>query len=229
MKQISFDELTASLRIFNHVSDTVNRHLVDTSRTPSYYAQKALNEIRDMISANRWIMFPDVHFSTLREAASAPVPNVYVAFNRNIIEDDGQGKVNGVIGLSFNNSGAMDWLWQLFRRRSNTQAFMNILNVLDVDWKFEVSQKIKLNHQDSAPIYEQQNEFPAASVTALEIQSSIESSDANLPQHEDDYNDLGIVLNAITMAGVFKYTNVASFDEDVKKIFDLFFRILSLR
>jgi len=214
MKRLSSDELITALRIFNRVVSIVAK------KHANYHRKKTLGEIKDFVSTNRWIMFPDAAIPSLRDGVNMPVPNVYVSFD-DVIEDNKAGQVNGGIGMTFGNGGAMQWLWQLFKRKSNTAKFMTILNSLDDEWEVNIEHKIHTDYHAAVPDYETLFSFTATTVTAQEIQDTILAADNHLPH--------GNVVNAITIVTVRKATTIGSFDADVLQVFDLFFRVLSLR
>ncbi len=225
MTRITEDELVAALRIFNRTVDII------AQTHQGYHGRKNLGIIKNFLSSNRWIMFPIANVHSLREAVQLPVPNVFISFHDGEFMDNGDGRAQACIGLSFNNEYAMDWLYELLERR-NVARFMGMLNSMDKSWRTEITQKIKLNHKDSAPIYQQQTEFPVETVSPKDIADALEESDNNLPRYHDEYDENGIsgtILNAISIVAVYKYTDVSNFDRDVQQIFDLFFRVLSLR
>ena len=214
MQRLTQNELQAAKRIYNRVNDLTN----------NYYGKKTADIVKDFVSSNRWIMFPVNNVTSLREGASHPVPNVFISFE-DIIVDDQNGKVNGWIGLTYNNSESMLWLHDILCPQK-AEHFLKILNGLTSDWIVEISQKIKTNFQDNTPKYHQAVQpINATTATVAAIKTSIKNSDTQLPKRGDDY-DSEPVLNAITMVSVLKETNVHTFDSDVKNVFELFFKVL---
>jgi hypothetical protein len=221
MKRLTQDELESVHRIFNRVVSIVgNKH-------KGYHTKKTLEDSREFVSGNRWIMFPVANIMSLREGVESPTPNVYISFPDEIT-DDGKGNViDGWIGLTYNNSGAMVWLNQLLTKR-NSSAFLKIVNDLNQDWTVEVSKKIKLNHRDTVPVYETVTREPADKATLQSITNSIKLSDSAL-YHRDSIHPDGIVQWSITNFQFWKGTVTDTFQDDVVKCFDTFFAALNLR
>jgi len=220
MKLLTPDELIVALRIFNRVVGIVEK------QNQNYHKKKILGEIKDFVSRNRWIMFPVGNILSLREGVDSPTPNIYMSFH-NDIQDDGMGRVNGWIGLTFGNNGAMQWLEQLLSKK-NVYNFMAILNSLNKDWSVEITQKIKTNYFEATPNYEPYITFKAADVTAGEIKSNIIKSNKTLPLIGVDHKT-GPVIAASTIVTAWKETTELKCDDDVENAFKLFFKVLSLR
>ena len=217
MKRLTQNELTAAHRIYNRVNDLIQ----------NYYGKRSLDTVHKFVSENRWVMFPEYHLESLREAVTYPVPNVYISFPDGEIKCDKDGKVEGWIGLTFNNSESMLWLAQILKIK-NAPFFISILNGMGRPWLVEIQQKIKTNYKDNTPLYDTMQEYDPAVVTAKDIKEAVTMSNVCLPKPQQLYHDEP-VLWAVTVFSMSKRIHQESFDQDVKSAFDLFFRILSLR
>ena len=100
MHNLSHDEVSATHRIFNHVESVIG----------PYYGRKSRMEAKKYVSKNRWIMFPEYHILSLREGAELPIPNVFVHFPDETVQDNGSGLIDGTLGLTYHNVQAMQWL-----------------------------------------------------------------------------------------------------------------------
>lgn len=214
MRRLSNDELIAALRIFNRTTNIVRK------THPNYHGKKFLHDIKNYVSSNRWIMFPVANVTSREEGVNSPTPNVSMAFMNGCITDNTVGQAETTMGLVFGNNGAMQWLWQILRKPSNTNSFMELLNGLNDAWKVSIDHKIHYDFFGEAPTYETMHSYLAPTITADDIRSGITSSDNSRPTG---------VLNVITIFQVYKESIPESFDADVIKIFDLFFKVLSLR
>jgi hypothetical protein len=213
MKRLTQEEISATHRIFNHVESLIG----------PYYGRKTVDEAKEYVSANRWIMFPAFNITSLREGTTYPIPNVFVSFE-NEVRDNRTGQVDGWIGVTCNNSDAMLWLKDTLRKKS--PYLMNILNNIGDEWSVEIQQKIKTDYYESTPYYETIQEFKPSIVTPDDINAGIDMSNKHLPQQGDSYKQSHSVLSAITVFTVLKTTTIRTFDDDVKKAFDLFFKMI---
>jgi len=217
MKRLTKEELTAAHLIYNRVS-----HL-----TQNYYGNRTQDVVHKFVSENRWVMFPEYHFGSLREAVTYPVPNVYISFPNGVVTSDLVGRVDGWIGLTFNNAESMLWLNEILRVR-NADFFISVLKGMDLPWLVEVQQKIKTNYKDNTPRYETIHKCDAPYVSAEFIKEAVMQSNEKLPKVGEYYQDEP-VLWAVTVFSVSKKITTVDFDPSVERAFELFFRILSLR
>lgn len=217
MQKLTKDEINATHRIFNHVNELNN----------GYYGHKTVNEAKKFVSQNRWIMFPVYNVPSLREGATFPAPNVYIAFYDDDISAHSNGRTDGWIGLTYGNTESMLWLGDILRKK-NISYFINNINILGSGWIVSIDQKIKTNFQDNTPVYRNISQFDTHIVIADDIKKAISASNADLIKQGEFYNN-EIVLWCVTIFSVIKETKVMEFDNDIKSIFDLFIKVLSLR
>jgi len=221
MTRLTQDELKATQRIFNHVNDLCG----------NYFGRKTFGEIRLFVSLNRWIMFPVFNVGSLKEGASYPAPNIYVAF-RNGIVDDGNGRADSWVGVTYNNKESMLWLDTVLKV-NNAPFFINTINALDSDWKISIDQKTKTTFKDNTPEYRTIDSFEAKSVTVDDIKTGITKSNSMLFQPGDDYpfpdGHFEEVIGCVSTFNVSIWSTADTFDRYSKEAFDLFMRILTLR
>lgn len=221
MTRLTQDELKAAQRIFNNVNTLCG----------NYFGRKTIGEIQKFVSLNRWIMFPVFNVGSLREGASYPAPNIYVAFDGDIV-DDGKGHAESEIGVTYNNTESMLWLDRVLKV-NNAPFFISTLNGLGPDWGVNISQKIKTTFKDNTPEYRTIETFDASTVTIDDIKKGISKSNSMLLQSGDDYpfpdGHLEPVIWCVTIFNVSINSGVNTFDRYSKEAFDLFMRILTLR
>ena len=217
MKRLTESEVEATHRIFNHVDNI----------SEAYYGKKTQNQAKKFVSQNRWIMFPVHNVTSLREGTMFPAPNVYVSFDGEEVADDGDGRVNGWVGVTYNNTESMTWLGEVLKYK-NASLFTESIQSLGPNWIAFVEQKIKTNYQDNTPIYKTIKKFDAESVTALDIQNAIKLSNGHLLRPGDDYEGEP-VLWCVTVFSVCRHVSEATFDQEVKVAFDFFVNALNLR
>jgi len=217
MKRLSSQELSAAHRIFRRVDNI----------SGGYYGYRTEAQVKKYVSQNRWIMFPVYNVPSLREGATFPAPNVYISFNRDEIKDNGDGQVNGWVGVTYNNVEAMLWLREILRVR-NAPYFINTLNALSQGWHVYSGHKIKTNYKDNTPVYNNIETIDARTVDITGIKSALKKSDGTTLQQGMTY--LGEpVIWCVSVLNASIETNESKFDKDVKEAFDLFIRVLSLR
>jgi len=216
MKRLTKQEIVVTNRIFNHTDDI----------SDGYYGQKTIAATKGFVSQNYWIMFPVFNVNSLREGATFPTPNVYISFADDEIKDDNEGRVDGRVGVTYGNVDSMKWLGEVLRVK-NAPYFIKTLNAME-GWSVNVYQKIKTNFRDNTPIYKVMESFDAKDVTAMEIKTAIKNSNDNLLKVGDTY-DGELILWCVTVFSVEVQTSADDFDEKMKKAFDLFIRVLSLR
>ena len=221
MQRLSQEELNATYRIYNHVEELVG----------PYYGHKTHDDIEDFASLNRWIMFPKNGITNLREGTMYPLPNVFVSTDP-LLEDDGAGRVNGWVGFTYHNVDAMLAFYEMLRRPSKKLALRNVLISLDTDWSIEIQRKTKTDFKESTPLYDTFKAFKSPEIFQEDvdlIKKAIIDSNKTLLQFGDDYPETGNpVLWSVTVFTVIKKTTVATFDADIKKAFDSFFRLLDI-
>lgn len=219
MQKITPYELSAACRIFRQVDLLIDK----------YYGRKIEAQIKDYISANRWIMFPDRGITSLREGVSFPLPNVYISFKNDEISDNGKGRTNGYTGFTYHNKDAMLWLRQILRLKSKNNQFIDILRDFGDEWIIDISHKTKVDYYEAIPRYSTFATAAPSTVTAEEIQQYIEDSDNNLLFPGDILHDGHPVKSDITVFSVSKDITEDTFDNDIKKVFGLFLKALNLK
>lgn len=221
MRKLSQSELESTHRIFNHVDEIVN-----------YYGHKTIDETALFVSTNRWIMFPVRGIESLREGTNLPVPNVFVGKGdpEENIDDDGNGRMTGWIGLTFHNSAAMSHLDYILKRpRTKGTVFLRCVQGLSDDWSVDVTHKIKTGYEKSTPHYKVFRSLIPSKSSLDSIHQALIDSDQSLPGLGDVFEDNGLGINGrITVFSLEKETNPGSFDRDVKEIFDIFLRMIEL-
>jgi hypothetical protein len=217
MKRISQEEYSATHRIFNHVERLVG----------PYYGRKSIDQAMEYVSANRWIMFPVNGITSLRDGTVYPMPNVFIYRDDELL-DNGQGKMDGCIGVTYHNVEAMIAFRDMLKRKST--QLLNILSGFSDDWSVEIQHKTKTDCVDSVPNYNTFRAFKPSGLTADIIRNAIDDSDSSLPEKGTPYCRTGNpILWSVTIFVVVKPVTVETFDADVKKIFDVFFRLLDCR
>ena len=216
MRKLSSQELAATHRIYNHVDSVVN-----------YYGRKTLDETALFVSENRWIMFPVLGIDSLREGATSPVPNVFVCMDGDDIDDDGQGKSTGGIGLTYHNVAAMAQLGSIFKRpRTRGSVLMAAIHGLSDDWQVRVEHKISSDAPGSVPHYDLFRSQKPSKTTLDSLKKALEDSDKALPRKDDICKFSGNpILWAVTILVISKETDPTTFDVDAKEIFDIFLRL----
>jgi hypothetical protein len=218
MQRINQDEYDATHRIFNNVERIVG----------PYYGRRTWDETARFVSENRWIMFPVSNVESLRDGTVYPLPNVFVSAWPEI-QDDGAGRVNGWLGFTYHNVGAMEALYSIIdpRRRNRHLPFLNILSSLD--FPIEIQRKTKTDSPNSTPRYEPFQQLDPSTVTTNQIMDAIEESNRTLLRQGDPYPESGNpVIWSVTIFTVIKETVPATFDEDIKNAFGAFQQLLSL-
>ena len=234
MKRISKNELSAAHRIFNRV-DRISG---------GYYGHQTLGQVKEYISENRWVMFPECSFGSLRVGVNMPYPNVFVSFESGEITDDasfslgpceyrsdydGGGRMNEYIGLTYHNTWAMEWLREILDSRAYSGTFIRGLNDLGEDWNVEIQQKIRINYPKAIPSYRTMHPpFNAATVKVKDIQEALIDSDKNLLIKDLDEFKGDPVLGCITVFVVMRKTSFNDFDRDADVAFRLFTKAMSL-
>jgi hypothetical protein len=220
MRSISQSEGSAAHRIFNHVDEL-----------RPYHGHKTLDQALEYVSLNRWIMFPVKGINSLREGTDCPMPNVFVAFDDEVIQDDGTGKVTeGFMGVTFHNVSSMVNFDEILKRKSKSQKFMEILRSFHDDWSIEIQRKTSTNCPGSTPQYDVfEPVFKPSQVTVPQLINARRSSDQTLLQFGDTYPITGNpVMWSVTIFTITKETNQGVFDADIMQCFDAFFKLLIL-
>jgi hypothetical protein len=218
MQRLNQAELSATHRIFN---------LVELLIGP-YYGHQTLDITKEYVSGNKWIMFPEKSVQSLREGANFPTPNIFISFDEGKdIQDDSTGKVNGNIGLTYHNVEAMIWLDSTLKRKSKGTTLVNLINNLGPDWVLEIQHKIKTNSPDSVPRYSTYDTLNTSTVTREQIRQCIADSNQSLLRAGDTYSGNPVLWN-VTVFVLYKQITEATFNIDVKKAFDLFFKALTI-
>jgi len=219
MQRIAQDEFNATHRIFNNVERIIG----------PYYGRITRNETAMFVSENRWIMFPVNNVESLRDGTVYPLPNVFVSVEDKI-QDDGAGRVNGWLGFTYHNVDAMKALYSIIdpRRPSRHQPFLNIIS--NLGFPVEIQRKTKTDCPNSTPHYETFGPpFEPSIVTANQILDAIRESDRTLLRKDDIYSETGTpVIWSVTIFTAIKETVAATFDEDIKNVFDAFRQLLLL-
>jgi len=220
MKNINPDESDAACRIFRHVNQLAGQ----------YYPRKTVGQIVGYVSANKWIMFPDVAVKSIEEGKEIPYPNVYNSFLDQEVVDNGKGQIDGYVGLTYHNVPAMIWLKQILRSPSKSAEFINILKSFGDEWEVSIIHKTKVGQQDTIPRYKEFEKAVPSTVTAKYLQDTIKESDNFLLHRGDSYPDDGSpVIWSVTVFTIGKETEVNTFDDDVRKVFELFMKALNLK
>lgn len=219
MRRLSSQELASAHRIYNHVDKIVN-----------YYGHKTLDEVAQFVSENRWIMFPVLGIDSLREGTTSPVPNIYVSREDEII-DDGHGRTDGYVGLTYHNVEAMAHLWDILKYpiKKGSVLLREIKNLND-DWSVSVVHKISSDAPGSLPHYKTFRWQKPSNTSLDSIKQNLMDSDQALPRKGDICTMSGNpILWAVTIFTIDKPTVPSSFDVDVKEIFDVFLKLHALK
>jgi hypothetical protein len=172
-------------------------------------------------------MFPVNGIDSLREGTVYPLPNVFIS-REDEIRDDGNGKLDCYAGVTYHNVDAMLSFRDLLKRRST--QLINILSGFPDDWSVEVLRKTETDCPGSVPRYDIFRSFKPSSLAVNDIKKAINDSDNTLLRRGDPYPGSGNpVLWSVTIFSVCKEVTINSFDQDVKKAFDIFFRLLSCK
>lgn len=217
MKRLAQSELDATYRIFSHVNQLVG----------GYYGHKTRQKIEKFASRNRWIMFPVYNADSLREGTGLPVPNIYVSFDDEI-QDDGSGRADSWIGVSYGNSNAMLWLRDILRRKKRASSFIGLVNSMGSDWEVNTIHKIHTNYWGSTPIYKKVNGVLADVATITGIQQGISDGD-KCRMKPGTLLDGDQVTSCVTTLSIEGEATPESFDQDIKNLFAFFTAILSLK
>lgn len=211
-RRLTQDEFSATHRIFSHVETLVG----------PYYGWRPLNETMKYVSSNKWIMFPDKGIDSLREGTELPVPNIFLSFE-DMVEDDGNGRANGWMGVTYNNVDAMVGLRDLLRRKMKSRALTSLLSGLGRGWSIEIQHKTSTDCPDSAPHYSTVQAFPPSGVTTTLLRKAIATGDASNLRRGDPYPPTGNpVMWEVTIFAAQRKTTVADFDAHMRECFDLF-------
>jgi hypothetical protein len=219
MHRISVNEYQAVNRIYNRVESIVG----------PYYGNKFESETKNFVSENRWIMFPVKGITTLREGTVYPLPNIFVSSFDDEIQDDGHGRVLGLIGITYHNVDAMRSLYTIIdpRRPSRHQPFLNILSQLG--FLIEIQRKTKTDSPRSTPHYDTFRSVDSSTASVNQIMNAIGDSDNTLLKPGDIYPGSGNpILWSVTIFVTYKATTPSSFDRDIKRSFDAFQALLQL-
>jgi hypothetical protein len=173
-------------------------------------------------------MFPEHHIGSLREGAELPLPNIFISF-ADEVRDNGAGLVDGWIGLTYHNVQAMQGLGDILRRSRKSKIFIDALQGLGDGWAIEIQNKTQTDCPESTPKYRTFTSIKSSDVTAEKIVQGIADSDDQLFRKGDAYLNGNPVLWDVTIFVVVKLTSTGTFDEDVKKSFDLFLTAINLR
>jgi len=220
MKNLSQDESDAACRIFRHVNKLAGQ----------YYPRKTTDQIIGYVSSNKWIMFPEISVGSIEEGKEIPYPNIYNSFFDQEVVDNGKGQIKGYIGLTYHNVPAMNWLKQILRIPSRSTKFISILKNFGDEWEIGIHHKTKVDHEKTIPRYKEFETTKPSIVTAKYLHKTIKESDNFLYYPGDLHdNDGHPVLWDVTVFTVRKETNVNTFDDDIRKVFELFIKALSLK
>jgi hypothetical protein len=221
MHRISNDEYAAAHRIYSHAESLVH-----------YYGPKTRHQVEGYVSENRWVMFPESHIESLRAGATLPIPNVFLSFADEIV-DNGSGKVDGWMGLTYHNVEAMQGLMGgIMKRAQKRDRFINLLKNMGDDWMIEIQNKTMTDCPFTTPKYRTAPErrIKPSAVDAAFIQKAVADSDHHLLRRGDPYPDTGNpVIWDVSIFVALKPTTAATFDEDFKTVFGLFQNVLGLQ
>lgn len=221
MHRINASETASAHRIFNRVEEAVG----------PYYGRKTVDQARDYVSENRWIMFPKYGINSLREGATLPMPNMFVSVGEDTeITDNGAGAVNGCLGVTYHNVEAMLWYRQILKRKSHRDLLINVLKGLPDDWSVEIQLKTQTDCPDSTPHYETYRALKPSAVTTPSLALALDDADQNLRHKGDIYPRTGTeILWEVPIFVVWKNTETATFEEDAKKAFDVFLKMMTIQ
>jgi hypothetical protein len=219
MKRLSIEEQNAVHRIFNHVDSLIN-----------YYGHKTLDQAIQYVSENRWIMFPVRGINSIKEGKEMALPNIYITTEKEEIRDNGMGRITGSIGMTYHNDNAMKHLREIIKRpKSMGQKLTKIISVLNNNWEAGATHKVKTECHESVPHYDPQPFISVSVLTVDAVKTAIENSDWALPALGDTYHRTGNpVKSRITVYSIEKPTDPSMFDNDVKEIFDVFTKVLTV-
>jgi hypothetical protein len=218
MTRISQEEYEAVHRIFNYVEGLVG----------PYYGSKTIDETMELVSNNRWIMFPVKNVTSLREGVEYPTPNVFLAADAEEINDNGTGKISGNIGVTYHNVMSMAVLREKLKWKASKESLLQIVKGIPEDWNVEIVHKTKTDTNESTPQYDIFKSFKPSEVTMELLRSTIYDSDTHLLVKDDIYPKTGTpVLWSVTVLVVSKPVTLESFDIDAKQVFKVFFDLLT--
>ena len=216
MKRLTNDENDAVHRIFNHVDN----------KCGNYHGQKTFDEAKGFASRNKWIMFPEKSILSKIEGIIAPYPNIYIYLGDEII-DDGNGKFEGNIGVTYGNEYSIESFKKVLKR--NPDDLMVPINSLN--WTVSITHKIKTEFGNNTPHYVDLINFDSLTVTAKDIEDAITDSDNRLLR-KGEFFDNGDgpeeVIKCVTVLSVSTSTDYDHCDEDITKAFSLFKKIIGL-
>jgi hypothetical protein len=117
---------------------------------------------------------------------------------------------------------------ELIKRRGS--QLRDILGGFSDDWIIEIQHKTQTDCPFSVPLYRTFSSFKPSALTSIDmIRQAIKDSNKNLLRPGDAYPDTGNpVLGSVTIFVVSNMTTYASFDDVVKKAFDVFLRLYNL-
>jgi hypothetical protein len=218
MKNFSDEELHSALRLFNHANEISNY----------YQKNRFIWDIEHLLSQRRWIVFPYRGIRTIQEVKTFSLPNIFFSFyETKEIADDGLGRADCYIGLTYHNYLAMESFKSILRsskikkNQPSKHILIGLMQGIHKSWNINVEQKINIIFRKRDPEYEIFKQFHPSNITVDEIVKAIKESDLNLPMEYDEHE----VLNAITIINVNKHTSVNTFDTDLRELLSIFKRL----
>lgn len=218
MKKLTKAELDATHRLFTNVNGLVG----------GYYGHKTKQETAGYASRNRWIMLPVYNIDSLREGTQAPVPNVFIGFDDEIV-DDGAGHADCYVGTTYGNNDSMLWLRGILKRSIPTKTFMAMVNALGSEWMVCATHKVHTEYYGSTPKYSPVKCIPADKVTKAKLESAINDADSSKLRKGSFDTDGDLVVSCSTVVSIEAETDEANFDDDIQTAFNLFVKLLTLR
>lgn len=205
-------EYEAAYRIFCHVN-AING---------GYREGITLDQIKDFVSHNKWIVIPRWGVSSIDEAKNAPFPNVYIHFE-DLIEDNGMGKANCRIGITYNNKEAMLDVRHKLRKRALRTYFIKNLQTLDETWDITIEHKITVKGTHFYPHYDKYVTFKPSTVSIPFLRASLDESDRSILRRGDIYPKTGTeVSNSNVVLIISKGVTIKDFDDSIRAIFGVF-------
>lgn len=212
--RLTANEIKSTHRIFNNVNNLVGNY---------YQQNKSEQEAKLFVSENKWIMFPSVAITSLKEGAKYPLPNVFIYFE-NFITDNGSGiPVDGCIGFTFNNEGAMDWLNLLLAKHP---IFLNTLHILGDSWTIRIQHKVKTKFYENTPLYETTDTITTSTATVDDIKNKVLEACKTLPKKDDYFKDELVIWSTVVF--VVDKPITETYTNDLQDIFRLLLLALSL-
>jgi len=211
MGSFTSNETDSIVTLYNHVNEC-SGHL---------YQAWTQQKILDCASRSKFIVFPHPDISSVKECALYPAPNVFLKFNDEI-NCDMNGRANCLIGIAFNARKAMKKLHEILNSEKGV-SFINSVNSLGYEWMITITQKFRASGKSQ---FQTIDCFGTHTATIEKIKKAINFSDYTCLKKGSKFNDR-IVLWCITTFRIVKKCKIASFDVDVKTVFDLFKGILS--